>query len=158
MVFDLIDGFSGNATVQGNKIHAILCMQTYNINKIFCRECCQVSLIVYHRIVYRYSSNHRRTFRSQFSAESCSISMGRQIHDCVRPHIHRCHNFLHFNIIIFPVPGYSEIDIDFGSEHGAHTLRIQTFMVFICADGNLSGCHQRHQLFHTHVFLLCNFL
>ena len=84
--------------------------------------------------------------------------MARQIHDRLSAQIYRAHYFLHLDIVIFTVSGYSQIYVDLGTQHAADSLRIQAGMIPVCADGYFALCYQLHQRLGRHVFFLRNCL
>lgn len=103
MLLDLFNCLSCNSTMQCDKIHSILCVESYYINKIFCRQCGKISLIMNHTIINRNGSDHRRTFLCQFSSKWLRIPMRRKVHNCLCSHIYRRHDFFHLNLIIFAI-------------------------------------------------------
>ena len=43
---DLLDGLAGDAAVQGNKVHTVLCVQAYHIDEVLCGQLGQIPLVV----------------------------------------------------------------------------------------------------------------
>ena len=129
-------------------------MESYYIDKIFGCQCIKISLIVDNRVINRNGSDHGRTLTCQLTAERNGISMRRKIHDSVCSHVDSFHYFLHLYIIVLAVSGYTKVYVDLSAEHGAYTLRIDTFMIFICTDCHLTGGYQRKQLLCCHSFFL----
>ena len=150
---DLIDGLSRNSAVQCNKINAVLCMKAHHIDKIFRRKRGQISLIMNYAVIDRNRTDHNRAFTGQFLTEGLRIAVAGQIHDGLRPQVHRAHYFFHLNIVVLAVSGHAQIHVDLGAEHTADPFRIQTGMALIGADYHFSFCHQLHQLFQRHLFL-----
>ena len=114
MVFDLVDGLSGDAAVECDEIHTVFGMQTYHIDKILCGQCGKIPLIVDHGIIDRNRTDHSRTFVREFAAERDRIAVGGQIHDRFRPHVDCFHDFFHFYVIVLAVFGNAEVYIDLG--------------------------------------------
>ena len=75
---DLIDGFSGDAAVQGDEIDTVLGMEADDVNKIFGGQRIQVSLVMDHTVIYRHGADHGRTFGGQFPPERLRIAVARQ--------------------------------------------------------------------------------
>ena len=73
--FDLLNSFPGNPAVQRYKIYTVLGMKPYHINKILGCQSRQIPLVMDHAVIYRNSSDHNRTFLSQFLTEGLSITM-----------------------------------------------------------------------------------
>ena len=153
MLFDLLDGLAGDAAVERDKIHAILRMQANDIDEILCRERCKVALIVNHAVIHGNRADHGRTFTGQFAAERLGVAVAGQIHDCLRAHIYRSHDLLHFDIVILAVTGHAEIDVDLGAKHGTHTVRFDAGMQLIGADRDLSFGNKVTDFFLGSVFL-----
>ena len=80
--------------------------------------------------------------------------MRRKIHDSVCSHVDSFHYLLHLYIIVLAISGYTKIYVDLSAEHGAYTLRIDAFVIFICTDCHLTGGYQRKQLLCCHSFFL----
>ena len=158
MFFDLFNGLSCNSTVECHKIHSIFGMHPNDINKISGCQCSQISLIMDDAVINRNGTDHGRTFACQLSSEWLGISVAGQIHDCLSAQIYCAHYFLHLNIVIFTVSGYSQIYIDLGTQHAADSLRIQAGMIPVCANGYFTLCYQLHQRLGRHMFFLRNSL
>ena len=60
-VLYLLYGISAYSAVKGNKVYAILCMKSYNVHKVLSCQGCEISFVMYDRIIDRHSTNHRRT-------------------------------------------------------------------------------------------------
>ena len=82
---DLIDGFSGDAAVQGDEIDTVLGMEADDVNKIFGGQRIQVSLVMDHTVIYRHGADHGWTFGGQFPPERLRIAVARQVHDASAP-------------------------------------------------------------------------
>ncbi len=82
--------------------------------------------------------------------------MAGEIHNGFRAKIYRAHHFFHLDIIILAVARNAKVDIDLGAQHTAHALRVQTFMIFVCADCNFALGDQLHQAALLHMFLFCD--
>ena len=156
MLPNLLDCFTRNATVQCHKIHSILCVKTDHIDKISGSQRIQIPLIVDHGIIDWNSTDQRRTLTGQLSSKWNCISMRRQIHDGMCAHLNCLHHLLHLHIVIFTVSWNSQIHIDLCTQHRTDSFRINTGVIFVGTDDNLSFCHQRHQLFGRHMFFLCH--
>ena len=153
---DLLNGLAGDAAVQGDKVHAVLSVQTDNVDEVLCGQRRQIALIVDNTVVDRYGADHRRALAGQLAAERLGVAVAGQIHDRLSAHVDRAHNLLHLDVVILAVAGYAEVDVDLGAQHAADTLRIQTGVVLVRADRNLALCDQLHQLVDRHVLLLCD--
>ena len=158
VLLDLLDRLARDSAVQRHKIHAILGMQAYHINKILCGQCRKIPLIVNYRIIYRHGSDHSRTFRRQFSPERNGVPVRGEIHDRMRSHVNCRHHFFHLHVIILTVSGDSEIYIDLRPQHRADTLRVNAFVMPVRADDHLSLRNERHQLLCGHALLRRNLL
>ena len=77
MLFDLLNGFPGNAAMECNKVYAVFCMEADYINKIFCSQSSQISLIMDDTVIHRNGADHGRAFAGEFSAEGLCVAMGR---------------------------------------------------------------------------------
>ena len=154
---DLIDGFSGDAAVQGDEIDTVLGMEADDVNKIFGGQRIQVSLVMDHTVIYWYGADHGRTFGGQFPPERLRIAVARQVHDGFCAHIDRGEYLLHLHIVIFTVFRNTEIYIDFRAQHRADALRIDAGVQLIGRNGNLSAGNERHQVFHGHILFFCDF-
>ena len=82
--------------------------------------------------------------------------MAGEVHDRFSTEVYGFHDFLHFNVIILAVSGYTKVYIDLGAEHASDTFRVQAGVVFVRTDGNLTFCYELHHFFYRHVFLFCN--
>ena len=78
---DLLDGFAGDAAVQGDKIHTVLRMQAHHIDKIPGGQGIQISLIMDDGIVHRYGTDHGRAFPAELLAERLGIAVAGQVHN-----------------------------------------------------------------------------
>ena len=105
-------------------------------------------------IIYGHSPDDSRALGCEFSAEGSGIAMGGQIHDRLGAHVDRGHDLFHFFVIISTIAGNSQVDIDFGTQHGTDALRIQTGMLMVGTDDHLSLGDQIADLFAGAVFLL----
>ena len=142
MVFDLVDGFAGNAAVEGDKVHPVLGVESYHVDEVLGGECGQIPLIVDDTVVYGDRADHGGALLGQLPAERLGVAVGGQVHDGLRPHIHCCHHLLHLHVIVFAVPGHPQIDVDFGAKHRTHAVGVQTGVEFIGTDGHLSFGYQ----------------
>ena len=158
MFFDLINSFSGNTAVQCDKIHTVLGVHTNHINKIFCRQCGQIPLVMNNTVINRYGTDHGRTFVGQLLTEWLCVSVAGKIHDGLCAHIYGAHDLFHLDIVVLAVSGHAQIHIDLGTKHAADAFRIQTGMVFVCRNGYLTLCYQFHQRLAGHVLFLRNSL
>ena len=156
MFLDLLNSFPRNTAVQCDKIHTVFRVHTNHINKIFCRQCGQIPLVMNDTVVNRNGTDHGRTFVGQLLTERLCVSVAGKIHDSLRAHIHGAHNLFHLDIVVLAVSGHAQINIDLGTQHAADAFRIQTGMVFVCRNGHLTLCYQFHQRLAGHVFFLRN--
>ena len=156
MLADLLDGLLGDTTVQCHEIDTILRMQTDDIQEILRRQGIEVTLVVNDTVVDRNRTDHRRALLTELLTERLCISMAGKIHDGLRTHTNRTHHLLHLEIIILHISRHTKVYIDLRPKHRAHTLRIQTGMVLICADRDLTLCHQLTKLLLRHMLLLCD--
>ena len=150
---NLLNGLARNAAVERHKIHAVLGMEPYHVNKILGGQGSEVTLVMDHSIVDRHCANHSRAFGCQLAPEGDGIAVGGQIHDGMCAQVHGFHDLLHLCLIIFAVPGHAKVYIDFCLQHRAYALRADTGMVSVSADGHFAFGHQGHQLFHGHPLL-----
>ena len=82
--------------------------------------------------------------------------MAGEIHDGLRTHADSTHHLLHLEIVILHISRHTEVYIDLRPKHRADTLRIQAGMVLVCADRDLTLCHQLTKLLLRHMLLLCD--
>ena len=155
MLFDLLDGLLGDSTVQCHKVHTVLCVKTYHIYKVLCRQCIQISLIVDDTVIDRNRSDHHGALTGQLLTEWLCVAVAGQIHDRLCAHVDCTHDFLHLNVVILTVSGYTKVYIDLGAKHASDTFRIETFVVFVGTDRNLSLCHKFTKLVCVHAFFFC---
>ena len=113
--FDLLDGLSCDSAVESNKINTVLSVKANYVDKIMSSQFREISLIMNDTVVYRNGSDHCRTLMCQFLAERLCIAVAGEIHDRFCTEIYCFHNFLHFDIIIFTVSGYTKVYIDLGA-------------------------------------------
>ena len=121
---DLLDGLAGDAAVQGNKVHTVLCVQTHHIDEVLCGQLSQIALVVDDRIVHRHSADHHRALVGQLLAEGLGVAVAGQIHNGFCAHVHGTHHLLHLNVIVLAVAGDAKVHVDLGAQHGAHALGV----------------------------------
>ena len=154
--FDLLDGLSCDSAVESNKINTVLSMKANYVDEIMGSQFREIALIMNDTVVYRNGSDHCRTLMCQFLAERLCIAVAGEIHDRFCTEIYCFHNFLHFDIIIFAVSGYTKVYIDLGAQHAADTFRVQAGMMFVGTDRYFTFGNQFHHFFNRHVFFFCN--
>ena len=109
MLLDLLDGFPGNAAMEGHKIHTVFRVKPYHVDEILGRQCGQVPLVMDHAVIHRHSADHSRALTGELLTEGLGIAVGRQVHNGLCPHVHRRHNFLHFHVVIFAISGNTQV-------------------------------------------------
>ena len=62
MLLDLVDRVPCDAAVKGYEVNTVLSVKPDDIDKIPCRQCGEVSLVVNDRIVNRNGADHGRAF------------------------------------------------------------------------------------------------
>ena len=154
MLADLLDGLSGDAAVEGHKVHPVLGVEAHHIHEILGGQLRQIPLIVDHRVIHRHRADHHRALMGQLLPEGLGVAMAGQIHNGLRSQVHSAHNLLHFHIIILAVPRDPQVYVYLGAQHTAHPFRIQTGVPLVGTDGHLALCHQLPQLFHRQVLFL----
>ena len=156
MLADLLDGLLGDTTVQSHEVDTVLRMQTDDIEEILRGQGIEVTLVVDDAVVDRHRTDHRRTLLTELLTERLCISMAGKIHDGLCTHTNSTHYLLHLEIIILHVSRHTEVYVDLRPKHRADTLRIQTGMVLVCADRDLTLGHQLTKLLLRHMLLLCD--
>ena len=151
---DLLDGLAGNAAVQGNKVHTVLCVQAYHIDEVLCGQLSQIALVVDDRIVHRHSADHHRALVGQLLAEGLGVAVAGQVHNGLCAHVHGAHHLLHLDVVILAVAGDAQIDVDLGAQHAADALRVQAGVVLVGRDGDFALGHQLTDLLRGAVLLL----
>ena len=137
VLFDLLDGLARDPAVERHEIHAVLRVQTDDVDKVLCAQRRKIALIVDDAVIDGDGADHRGAFRGELAAEGLRIAVRREIHDRLRTHIDRSHHLLHFDVIILAVARNAKIDVDLGAQHGADAVGIETGMQLICADRDL---------------------
>ena len=127
--------------MQGNKVHAVLCVQTHHIDEVLCSQLSKVALVVDDRIVHRHSADHHRALVGQLLAEGLGVAVAGQVHDGFGAHVDSAHHLLHFHIVVLAVAGDAKVHVDLGAQHGADTLGVQTLVVLVGRDGYLALGH-----------------
>ena len=135
---DLLDGLAGNAAVQGDKVHAVLCVQAHHIDEVLCSQLSQIPLVVDDRIIHRHSADHHRALVGQLLAEGLGVAVAGQIHNGFCAHVHGAHHLLHLNVVVLAVAGDAKVHVDLGAQHGANALGIQALVVLVGGDGYLA--------------------
>ena len=153
---DLLDRLSRDTAVESYKVHTVFGMKSYHIDKILRRQCRKVSLIMNDRVIDRNRTDHGRTLAGKFSSKRLCISVRGKVHDRLGAHIDRRHDLLHLDVIVLAILGYTEIDVDLGSEHRADTVWIDTGVKLIGADRDLTVCDPLTDLLFCPVFFLCD--
>jgi len=153
---DLLDGLAGDAAVQGDKVHAVLCVQTHHIDEVLCSQLCQIALVVDDRIVHRHGADHHRALVGQLLAEGLGIAVAGQVHDGFGAHVDGAHHLLHFHIVVLAVAGNAKIHVDLGAQHGADALGVQALVVLVGGDGNLALSDPLADLLGGAIFLFCH--
>ena len=103
MLADLLDGLTGDAAVEGDEVHAVLCVQTHHIDEVLCRQGGEVALVVDDRVVHRHSADHDGAFVGQLLTEGLGIAVAREVHDGLCAHVDGAHDLLHLHIIVLAV-------------------------------------------------------
>ena len=150
---DLLDGLAGDAAVQGDKVHAVLCVQTHHIDEVLCSQLCQIALVVDDRIVHRHGADHHRALVGQLLAEGLGVAVAGQVHDGFRAHIDGAHHLFHLHVVILAVAGNAQVHVDLGAQHGADALGVQAGVVLVGGNGHLALSHQLTDLLRGAVFL-----
>ena len=140
--------------MQGNKVHAVLCVQAYHIDEVLCSQLSQIPLVVDDRIIHRHSADHHRALVGQLLAEGLGVAVAGQVHDGLSAHVHGAHDLLHLDVVILAVAGDAEVDVDLGAQHAADALRVQAAVVLVGGDGDLALGDELPDLFGGAVLLL----
>ena len=138
---DLLDGLAGDAAVQGDKVHTVLCMQAHHIDEVLCGQLSQIALVVDDRIVHRHGADHHRALVGQLLAEGLGVAVARQVHNGFGTHVDGAHHLLHLHVVVLAVAGDTKVHVDLGAQHGADTLGVQTLVVLVGRDGYLALGH-----------------
>ena len=71
----LVYGLSCYSAVQGHKVHSVLCMEPYHVDKILSGQGGKVTLVMDNAVVNRDSAYHGFALAGQFPAERLGVAM-----------------------------------------------------------------------------------
>ena len=135
---DLVDGLAGDAAVEGDKVHAVLCVEADHIDEVLCGQGGQVALVVDDRVIHRHGADHHRALVGQLLAEGLGVAVAGQVHDGLGAHVDGAHDLLHLDVVILAVAGDAQVDVDLGAQHAADALGVEAGVVLVGGDGHLA--------------------
>ena len=151
---DLLDGLAGDAAVEGDEVHAVLCVQTHHVDEVLRGQGGEVALVVDDRVIHRHGADHDRALVGQLLAEGLGVAVAGQVHDGLCAHVDRAHDLLHLDAVVLAVAGDAEVDVDLGAKHGADALGVEAGVMLVGRDGHLALGDQLTDLLDGAVLLL----
>ena len=128
-------------------------MSTHYSQKILRGDVEQVFLEITDRVIHRYGADHCGRFFDKLTAEGVCFAVVAQIHYCFRAEFD-CHiHLLHLDGIVLAVARNAEIDVDFGAQPHADTLRRNGGVAHIAGNRDNALRHSLSQQFNVHVLL-----
>ena len=109
---DALCSASVYAAVDCHEVNTVLRVHPHNIQPFLGGNLLQCLVVINNGVVDRHCPDDRRALRRKPSAEHLRISKGAEVHDRLRPHIHRVLYLLHLNVQILAVPGGAQIHVD----------------------------------------------
>ena len=154
MLADLLDGLTGDAAVEGDEVHAVLCVQTHHVDEVLRGQGGEVALVVDDRVIHRHGADHDRALVGQLLAEGLGVAVAGQVHDGLCAHVDCAHDLLHLDAVVLAVAGDAEVDVDLGAKHGADALGVEAGVMLVGRDGHLALGDQLTDLLDGTVLLL----
>ena len=103
---DLLNGLAGDAAVEGDEIHPVLGVEPHHVDEILGGQRGQIPLVVDDAVVHRHGADHGGALPRQLPAEGLGVAVGGQVHNGLRPHVHRRHHLFHLHVVVLAVPGH----------------------------------------------------
>ena len=134
-----LDGAPIHARVDGDEVHAVLCMRADHVEEVLHRDGDQRLLQIADGVVHGHGADHGRRLLDERAAERVRLAGVRQVHDGLGAQLQRHVHLLPFLGLVGDVARNAQVHVHLRAQAAAHAFGRQAGMVDVGGDGDAPG-------------------